>query len=51
MNFEICFECGQYRCYTLDSRGYLSNIGECGELYGLFKDFFKKNGIRYGVDL
>ncbi|MBL7814552.1 MAG: hypothetical protein JNL70_06070 [Saprospiraceae bacterium] len=50
MNFEICFECGQYRCYTPDNLGYLSQIDECPELYDLFKDFFRKNGIHYGID-
>lgn len=50
MNFEICFECSQYRCYTPNTSGYLSQIDECPELYNLFKDFFKKNGIHYGID-
>lgn len=50
MNFEICFECGQYRCYTPDGSGYLSEIHECPEVFGLFKDFFRKNGIHYGID-
>jgi hypothetical protein len=50
MNFEICFECGQYRCFTPNALGYLSQIDECGELYGLFKNFFRKNGIHYGLD-
>ncbi len=44
LNFEICFECGQYRCSTSENIGTLSQIDECGELYGLFKDFFRKAG-------
>ena len=50
MNFEICFECRQYLCSTPDNLGYLSQIDECPQLYGLFKDFFRKNGIHYGID-
>ena len=51
LNFEICFECHQYRCYTPDKPGYLSKVDECPVLFDLFKDFFRKNGIHYGIDL
>jgi hypothetical protein len=47
VNYEICFECHQAESYPNGSR--LGN-DECDELYDLFKDFFKKNGIHYGID-
>jgi hypothetical protein len=50
LNFEICFECGQYRSYSSNNLGHLCQIDDCGNLYNLFKDFFKKNGIHYGID-
>lgn len=50
---EICFECVQFYqqpTETIPDFNILCQIDECGKMIGLFKSFFKNNGIHYGVD-
>lgn len=50
---EICFECHQFvqqPTETIQHFNVLGMVEECGQMIELFKDFFKKSGIHYGVD-
>ena len=50
MDFEICFECTRSESYPF-GKFLMSDDDDCRmDLMALTKDFFKKNGIHYGID-
>lgn len=49
-NFEICFECFKTNMYPDSILNEYSQVEECFSRFDVLKDFFKKNGIKYGVE-
>jgi hypothetical protein len=50
---EICFSCnGIYQLpkETIKDFNLLSQIEACGEIFNFYKNFFRKSGIKYGID-
>jgi hypothetical protein len=48
LNFEICFECSQFRFFPSNKPFNLPAIQSINS--NLFKDFFKQCNVHYGVD-
>jgi hypothetical protein len=49
-NFEICFECFRTSMYPDSDINNYSQIEECYPRFELLKDFFRKNGVKYGLE-
>lgn len=50
---EVCFECNQFYQMpkeTITDFNILCKVEECSHMIGFFKDFFKKAGIKQGVE-
>ncbi|MGX7666131.1 hypothetical protein [Flavobacterium pedocola] len=52
-HLEICFECGQYYLTpeSISDFNDLCKLGGCDEHQILLKEFFRKSGIKYGIDM
>ena len=49
-NFEICFECFKTNMFPDYGINLYSQIEECSSRFDVLKNFFKKNGIKYGTE-
>ncbi|ALM50376.1 hypothetical protein AMR72_16695 [Flavobacterium psychrophilum] len=48
--FEICFECFKTNIFPHSDINSYSQVEECFSRFEVLKDFFKKNGVKYGVE-
>ena len=50
---EICFSCNgiyQMSNETIKDFNLFSHMDFCSEIFNFYKNFFRKNGIKYGID-